>query len=71
MEVRQRAAAVHYVEESIDEGTQWVVFEPNDEPPGRACARWSRDFLTLVWRSGALHGATEEQAFFVRCDPTP
>ena len=31
-----------YVEESIDEGTQWVVFEPNDEPPGRACARRSR-----------------------------
>ena len=32
VEVHQRPPAVHHVEESIDEGTQWVVFEPNDEP---------------------------------------
>ena len=59
-----------YVEESIDEGTQWVVFEPNDE------ATWARvrlsvtNFLTTVWRNGALEGLKAEEAFFVRCDRT-
>ncbi|MCK7494846.1 MAG: hypothetical protein MZW92_29830 [Comamonadaceae bacterium] len=57
-----------FLEESIDEGTQWVVFEPN-EP-----ALWSKirlnvsAFLTNVWRNGALFGLTPEEAFYVRCD---
>lgn len=56
------------IEESIDEGTQWVVFEPNDE------ALWARvrqsvtRFLTTQWRIGALQGATADEAFFVACD---
>ncbi|HEX8183319.1 MAG TPA: phage tail sheath C-terminal domain-containing protein, partial [Blastocatellia bacterium] len=59
-----------FVEESIDEGTQWVVFEPNDE------ALWARvrasvaNFLTTVWRNGALQGTKPDEAFFVRCDRT-
>jgi Bacteriophage tail sheath protein len=59
----------NYVKESVDEGTQWVVFEPNDEETWARVRQVVTDFLTLVWRSGALFGATEEQAFFVRCGP--
>ena len=59
----------NYVKESVDEGTQWVVFEPNDENTWARVRQVVTDFLTLVWRSGALFGATEEQAFFVRCGP--
>ncbi len=58
----------NYVEESIREGTQWVVFEPNDH---FLWARVTRDisaFLNAVWRNGALFGATPEQAFYVKCD---
>ncbi|MDB5934428.1 MAG: Phage tail sheath family protein [Massilia sp.] len=57
----------NYVKESVDEGTQWVVFEPNDDNTWARVRQVVADFLTLVWRSGALFGATEEQAFFVRC----
>ncbi len=59
----------NYVKESVDEGTQWVVFEPNDEDTWAKVRQAVGDFLTLVWRSGALFGTTEEQAFFVRCGP--
>lgn len=58
-----------YVEESIDEGTQWVVFEPNDASTWARVRQVVTNFLILVWRSGALQGNTEEQAFFVRCGP--
>ena len=57
-----------FIEESIDEGTQWVVFEPNHEPTWAAVRRTVSGFLTSVWRSGALMGATAEEAFFVKCD---
>ncbi len=59
-----------YVEESIDEGTQWVVFEPNDEPTWAKVRRSIGNFLTRVWHSGALMGGTAEEAFFVKCDRT-
>ncbi len=59
-----------FVEESIDEGTQWVVFEPNDEPLWARVRQTIGNFLTTVWRSGALQGATADEAFFVRCDRT-
>jgi phage tail sheath protein FI len=58
----------NFIEESIEENTQWVVFEPNDED---LWARVSRDitaFLTRVWQSGALFGAVAEEAFYVKCD---
>jgi phage tail sheath protein FI len=57
-----------FLEASLDRGTQWVVFEPND--PGL----WSKiilnitAFLTNVWRSGALFGLTAQEAFYVKCD---
>lgn len=56
------------VEESIDEGTQWVVFEPNDEPLWARVRQTITNYLTTVWRSGALQGVTAKEAFFVRCD---
>jgi Bacteriophage tail sheath protein len=59
-----------FLEESIDEGTQWVVFEPNDEPTWARVRRSISNFLIRVWRDGALAGATEEEAFFVKCDRT-
>jgi uncharacterized protein len=56
------------IEESIAEGTRWTVFEPNDERTWKSIERDIRSFLTLLWRNGALKGATPEQAFFVKCD---
>jgi phage tail sheath protein FI len=56
------------VEESIDEGTQWVVFEPNDEPLWARVRQTVSRFLDTQWRLGALQGATAEEAFFVACD---
>ena len=57
-----------FVEESIDEGTQWVVFEPNDEQLWARVRQTIRNFLTNVWQDGALMGTTPEEAFFVKCD---
>jgi len=59
-----------FVERSIDEGTQWVVFEPNDEKTWARVRQTITNFLTTVWRSGALFGLKQEEAFFVRCDRT-
>jgi hypothetical protein len=58
----------NYVEESVFEGTQWVVFEPNDIRLWGRVKRTVNAFLLRVWRDGALFGATPDQAFFVKCD---
>ncbi|MEM6679420.1 MAG: phage tail sheath C-terminal domain-containing protein [Pseudomonadota bacterium] len=57
-----------FIEESIEEGTQWVVFEPNDDTTRAAVRRNVSAFLLGVWRSGALAGLTQDEAFFVKCD---
>ncbi len=57
-----------YVEQSINQGTQWVVFEPNDDSLWAAVRRNLTNFLARVWKSGALFGLTEADAFFVKCD---
>jgi|WetSurMetagenome_2_1015567.scaffolds.fasta_scaffold162717_1 uncharacterized protein len=59
-----------YLEESIDEGTQWVVFEPNNEKLWARVRATITEFLTRVWKDGALMGTKPEEAFFVRCDRT-
>jgi len=59
-----------YIEESIDEGTQWVVFEPNDQRLWARVKQGVTDFLTRVWKDGALMGTTPDEAFFVKCDET-
>ena len=57
-----------FVEESIEEGTQWVVFEPNNEKLWARVRATITQFLTRVWRDGALMGIKVEEAFFVKCD---
>ena len=59
-----------YLEHSIQEGTRWVVFEPNDEPLWAQVRSSVEQFLLAQWRSGALQGSKPEEAFFVRCDRT-
>jgi len=57
-----------FIEKSIDHGTQWVVFEPNDRALWAKIERNVGAFLTTVWRDGALFGSTPQEAFYVRCD---
>lgn len=59
-----------FIEASVDRGLQWVVFEPNAEPLWARVRRAISNFLTLVWRNGALEGTKVEEAFFVKCDRT-
>jgi phage tail sheath protein FI len=58
----------NYVAESIITGTQWSVFEPNDQRLWMQLKIAATNFLMRVWRDGALFGATPEQAFYVKCD---
>jgi hypothetical protein len=58
----------NYVEKSIQNGLQWVVFEPNDQMLWAKVRRDVNAFLTGVWREGALFGLTPDAAFFVKCD---
>ena len=58
----------NFLRESIDEGLQWAVFEPNTPDLWAKIVRNVGAFLTTVWGSGALFGNTAEQAFYVKCD---
>jgi len=58
----------NYLEESILEGTNWVVFEPNDEALWAKIRRTIAAFLVMQWRAGALFGSTPDEAFYVKCD---
>jgi uncharacterized protein len=58
----------NYLEESILNGTQWVVFEPNDDALWAKIRRTISAFLVMEWRRGALFGLTPDEAFFVKCD---
>ncbi len=57
-----------YLEESIEEGIRWAVFEPNNLGLWQKLKRTISEFLTRAWRDGALFGATPEDAFYVRID---
>ncbi len=59
-----------FLEHSLDIGTQWAVFEPNDPTLWARLTQSVSAFLTTAWQSGALMGATAAAAFFVRCDLT-
>lgn len=59
---------ISYIEKSIELGTQWVVFEPNDQDLWARVRRTVNNFLERLWREGALFGASPEQAFYVKCD---
>ncbi|MFM8648592.1 MAG: phage tail sheath family protein, partial [Actinomycetota bacterium] len=56
------------IETAIMEGTQFAVFEPNDQKLWEGLKRTISAFLRGLWRDGALFGATAEQAYFVKCD---
>ncbi|KUJ68434.1 phage tail protein [Streptomyces albus subsp. albus] len=58
----------NYLEESILGGTQWVVFEPNDDALWARVRRTISAFLVNEWRKGALFGLTPDEAFYVKCD---
>lgn len=57
-----------YVEQSVKNSLQWVVFEPNDQTLWAAVTRDISAFLTTLWQQGGLFGAMAHEAFFVTCD---
>ena len=58
----------NYLEESILQNTDWVVFEPNDPALWARLRRTISAFLVNEWRKGALFGLTPDAAFYVKCD---
>jgi phage tail sheath protein FI len=57
-----------YIEESLYRGTQWVVFEPNDEPLWAQIRLNIGAFMQNLFRQGAFQGSTPREAYFVKCD---
>ncbi len=57
-----------FIEESLYRGTQWVVFEPNDEPLWAQIRLNLGAFMQGLFRQGAFQGASPRDAYFVRCD---
>jgi phage tail sheath protein FI len=57
-----------YMEESLYRGTQWVVFEPNDEPLWAQIRLNVGAFMHGLFRQGAFQGQTPNDAYFVKCD---
>lgn len=57
-----------FIEESLYRGTQWVVFEPNDEPLWASIRLNVGAFMHGLFRQGAFQGATPAEAYFVKCD---
>jgi phage tail sheath protein FI len=58
----------NFISDSIRQGTQWAVFEPNDEHLWIQLQIAVSNFLTVSWREGALFGGTPDEAFYVKCD---
>ncbi|HEU5135655.1 MAG TPA: phage tail sheath C-terminal domain-containing protein [Steroidobacteraceae bacterium] len=59
-----------FLEESLYRGTQWVVFEPNDEPLWSQIRLNVGAFMQSLFREGAFQGTTPREAYFVKCDRT-
>lgn len=57
-----------YIEESLYRGTQWVIFEPNDEPLWAQIRLNVGAFMQNLFRKGAFKGSTPREAYFVKCD---
>jgi phage tail sheath protein FI len=57
-----------FLEESLYRGTQWVVFEPNDEPLWSQIRLNVGAFMHSLFRQGAFQGTTPRDAYFVKCD---
>lgn len=59
-----------YLEETLFRSTQWVIFEPNDEPLWAQVRLSVGSFMNDLFQKGAFQGRTKQQAYFVRCDST-
>jgi len=57
-----------FLRKSIEQGTSWIVFEPNTPALWQKIILNVEAFLTGVWRDGALFGTTAKEAFYVKCD---
>ena len=57
-----------FIEESLYRGTQWVVFEPNDEPLWAQIRLNMEAFMQNLFLQGAFQGKTPREAYFVKCD---
>jgi phage tail sheath protein FI len=57
-----------FLESSLYYGTQWAVFEPNDEPLWGQLRMNVGTFLQSLFQQGAFAGSTPQQAYFVKCD---
>ena len=57
-----------FIEESLYRGTQWVVFEPNDEPLWAQIRLNVGAFMQNLFRQGAFQGKTPREAYLVKCD---
>lgn len=64
MPVRRTAI---YIEQSIFNGIQWAVFEPNDHPLWSSLRANIGSFMNGMFRAGAFQGKTADEAYFVRC----
>jgi phage tail sheath protein FI len=59
---------LNFLEHSVDRGTQWAVFEPNDEPLWAQLRLNVSSFMNSLFRRGAFQGSHPAEAYFVRCD---
>ncbi len=57
-----------FIEETLYRGTQWVVFEPNDEPLWAQIRLNLGAFMQNLFRQGAFQGKSPREAYFVKCD---
>lgn len=58
------------IEESVEDSTQWAVFEPNDDALRRTLVHSLSVFLETIWRTGGLKGNVPAEGFYVKCDDT-
>lgn len=56
------------IEKAIEQNSQWLVFEPNNRLLRREIDRVVRTYLESLYRTGALDGASSDDAYFVKCD---
>ena len=59
-----------FIEESLNQGLQWAVFEPNDEPLWSSIRSNVNSFLNDLFRQGAFPANSADKAYFVKCDNT-
>jgi uncharacterized protein len=57
-----------FIEQSLYQGTQWVVFEPNDDSLWAQIRLSVGSFMQSLFRQGAFQGTTPQTAYFVKCD---